>query len=75
MKKARLVRRTRALLGFTQAQFASVLHVTPKTVSVWETGRRSPPMWVLDLLWVALSTVPASPERDVLMDATRGGEV
>ena len=41
MKKLTL-KECRKLTPFTQREFAEVIGVSPKTISLWENGRRSP---------------------------------
>jgi transcriptional regulator with XRE-family HTH domain len=48
------VRRCRGALGFSQVQFAALLHVHPGTVSRWENGAKTPSAWhrsVITRLW------------------------
>lgn len=70
------IRRTRGALGLSQAEFGSLLHVAPTTISRWETGNLgtcSPPdMWQTSLLAAFQRCARERPEDiDVAVDAIR----
>jgi len=56
---ARVIRETRAKLGFTQSEFAALLNVPKVTAVSWENGRRKPSGAALRLLAV-VRTNPAA---------------
>lgn len=43
-------RKLRQISGLTQAKFAQEYGVPPKTLEKWETGERTPPPYVIELL-------------------------
>ncbi|MBX9727019.1 MAG: helix-turn-helix domain-containing protein [Rickettsiales bacterium] len=49
------IRRAREVLAFSQAGFASALHVSPRTLQAWEQGRRRPSGAALALLSIAVA--------------------
>src|SRR5262249_55034231 len=61
---ARVVR-IRQRLNFSQAMFARLLNVSPRTIQDWEQGRRTPSDAALKLLTVAERHPEILLERDV----------
>ena len=44
------IKNLRASTGLSQAGFAEAYHIPKRTVQDWESGRRKPPDYVVDLL-------------------------
>jgi putative transcriptional regulator len=47
------IKRVRLNMKLSQADFASVLHVSPRTLQAWEQGQRHPSSAVISLLAIA----------------------
>ena len=44
------IKEIRANTGLSQARFGEAYHIPKRTVQDWESGRRTPPDYVVDLL-------------------------
>ena len=44
------IKEIRANTGLSQARFGEAYHIPKRTVQDWESGRRTPPYYVVDLL-------------------------
>ena len=44
------IKEIRANTGLSQARFGEAYHIPKRTVQDWESGRRKPPDYVVDLL-------------------------
>lgn len=57
------VKEIRADLGMTQAQFSEAFGIPKRTIQEWETGRRTPPPYVIRLINLAAAVYPATDPR------------
>ena len=44
------IKKIRAITGLSQRAFAKAYEIPPRTFEAWETGRREPPVYVVNLL-------------------------
>lgn len=54
------IRELRTSRGMTQSELAAKLHLTPKMVSFYELGQRTPPLDILELLCKIFDVSPNS---------------
>ena len=60
------VKEIRASVGLSQSQFASALNIPVRTLQKWETGERSCPEYVVELIAFRVAHDPAFKECIVL---------
>ena len=62
------VKEMRAKTGLSQAQFAKLLGIPKRTIENWESGRRTPPVYVLEMLQRAITHFRPRTEEQVLSE-------
>ena len=59
------IKEIRANTGLSQARFGEAYHIPKRTVQDWESGRRTPPDYVVDLLAFKVQDDLKNPEKGV----------
>lgn len=62
MTAAEQIKSIRASTGLSQAKFSAAFGIQCRTLEKWESGDRKPPDYVINLLRIAVSNLPASKE-------------